>query len=130
VHPKQQPEAFKALGDRYDAHWTPTILTLDAEGEEHHRMEGFLPADDFIAQLAVGVGRTAFSQGRYAEAEETFREVLARHPETESAAEAQYWAGVARYKATGNAEALADTAKSFRQRYADTIWAKKASVWG
>jgi hypothetical protein len=56
--------------------------------------------------------------------------VVARHPDTEAAAEAQYWAGVARYKATGSAEALADTAKSFRQRYSGTSWAKKASVWG
>jgi TolA-binding protein len=130
VHPKEQPEAFKSLGDRFNAHWTPTILILDDKGEEHHRIEGFLPAADFLAQLAMGVAKAAFSQGSYADAEETFREVLARHADTEAAAEAQYWAGVARYKATGNAEALADTAKSFRQRYADTSWAKKASVWG
>ena len=82
-----------------------------------------------MAQLAMGVGKTAFSQGRYDEAEETFREVLARHPDSEAAAEAQYWAGVARYKATGNAQALSDTAKSFRQHYVDTSSAKKASVW-
>ena len=86
VHVKEQAEAFKSLGDRYDAHWTPTVLLLDAAGEERHRIEGFLPADDFLAQLALGVGKTAFSQGRYADAEENFRQVLARHPEAEAAA--------------------------------------------
>ena len=130
VHVKEQAEAFKGLGDRYDAHWTPTALLLDADGEEHHRIEGFLPESDFLAQLTLGVAKTLFSQERFAEAEETFREVVTRHPDTEAAAEAQYWAGVARYKATGSAEALADTAKSFRQRYSGTSWAKKASVWG
>lgn len=129
-HVKEQAEGFERLGDRYDAHWTPTALILDASGEEHHRIEGFLPAEDFLAQLALGVGKTAFSGGQFEAAEEAFRQVVARHPDTEAAAEAQYWAGVSRYKATGNATALADTAKSFRERYAGTSWAKKASVWG
>lgn len=130
VHAKEQPEAFRALGDRYDAHWTPTTLVLDEDGEERHRIEGFLPADDFLGQLALGVAKAAFSRGRFAEAEEGFREVVTRHPDADAAAEAQYWAGVARYKDTGDAKALADTAQSFRDRYAGTSWAKKASVWG
>ena len=130
VHAKDQAGEFARLGDRYDAHWTPTTLILDADGEERHRIEGFLPASDFLAQLALGVAKAAFSQGHYQDAEEAFGEVVARHAETDAAAEAQYWAGVARYKATGNAEALRETAARFRQRYADTSWAKKASVWG
>jgi len=130
VHVKEQADAFRALGDRYDAHWTPTTLVLDGDGAERHRIEGFLPADDFLPQLALGVAKTAFSQERFSEAEEEFRGVVARHPDSEAAAEAQYWAGVARYKATGDAGALADTARRFRERYAGTSWAKKASVWG
>ena len=130
AHVKEQPEAFRTLGDRYDAHWTPTILILDADGEERHRIEGFLPEDDFLAQLALGVAKAAFSHSRFPEAEEDFKQVVARHADTDAAAEAQYWAGVARYKATGDAKALADTARSFRERYAGTSWAKKASVWG
>jgi len=130
VHVKEQATDFRSLGDRYDAHWTPTTLVLDEDGEERHRVEGFLPADDFLGQLALGVAKAAFSRGHFAEAEEGFRQVPARHPDTDAAAEAQYWAGVARYKATGDASALADTARSFRERYAGTSWAKKASVWG
>jgi TolA-binding protein len=130
VHVKEQADAFRALGDRYDAHWTPTTLVLDGDGAERHRIEGFLPADDFLPQLALGVAKAAFSQERFTEAEEGFRGVVARHPDTEAAAEAQYWAGVARYKATGDAGALADTARRFRERYAGTSWAKRASVWG
>ncbi|HEX5042925.1 MAG TPA: thioredoxin fold domain-containing protein [Candidatus Polarisedimenticolaceae bacterium] len=130
VHVKEQPEPFRTLGDRYDAHWTPTTLVLDDAGEERHRIEGFLPGDDFLAQLALGVAKAAFSHGQFEEAEEGFQNVVTRHHDTDAAAEAQYWAGVARYKATGDAKALADTARSFRDRYAGTSWAKKASVWG
>jgi hypothetical protein len=43
--------------------------------------------------------------------------------------EAMYWAGVARYKATGDAAALAATANDFRERHQGSTWAKKASVW-
>jgi len=130
AHAKEQAELFRRLGDRYDAHWTPTTLVLDADGEERHRVEGFLPADDFLAQLALGAAKAAFSAGQFADAEEGFKQVLARHPDTDAAAEAQYWAGVSRYKATGDAKALADTARSFREHYSGTSWAKKASVWG
>ena len=49
VHVRQNPEAFKQHSERYKAPWTPTILLLDADGVEHHRIEGFLPTDDFLA---------------------------------------------------------------------------------
>lgn len=43
--------------------------------------------------------------------------------------EALYWAGVAKYKATGEAGALAETAEHFKTRFPESNWAKKASVW-
>jgi TolA-binding protein len=115
---------------RFGVNWTPTILILDPDGKEQHRIEGFLPADDFLAQLQLGLAHAALRAGRFDEAERGFRQIVEQLPNTEAAAEAQYWAGVARYKASGNAEALKDTALAFRQRYPDTSWAKKASIWG
>ncbi|MGH9331670.1 MAG: thioredoxin fold domain-containing protein [Vicinamibacterales bacterium] len=130
VHVKEQADDFKRLGARYGAQWTPTILVLDSSGEERHRTEGFLPADDFIAQLVLGLAKSAFARGDFAEAERRFREIVDRYPSTDAAPEALYWAGVARYKATNDPAALAATAAAFRQRYQETSWAKKASVWG
>jgi len=103
---------------------------LDEAGEERHRVEGFLPAADFISQLALGRAKAAFASGEFAEAERRFREVVDRYPNADAAAEALYWAGVSHYKATGDAGALKETARQFRERYTDTSWAKKASVWG
>lgn len=130
VHVRQQPDAFKQLGDRYGAHWTPTTLVLSADGEEHYRIEGFLPADDFLAQLSLGLGRVDFDAGRFDAAERRYRGVVERHPDGDAAPEALYWAGVSRYKATNDSAALRDTARAFRDRYQDTPWAKKASIWG
>jgi hypothetical protein len=129
VHVKQQPDAFKQLGERFAAQWTPTTLVIDDAGTERHRIEGFLPAHDFIGQLALGLGHSAFARGEFVEAESRFREVLERHADSDAGAEAQYWAGVARYKGTNDPGALEATAAAFRQRFQDSTWAKKASVW-
>jgi thioredoxin-related protein len=51
VHVKENADAFKKLGERFSAQWTPTTLIVDSTGTERHRIEGFLPADDFLSQL-------------------------------------------------------------------------------
>ena len=129
VHVRQQAEEFKRLGARFNAQWTPTVLLIDEGGEERYRIEGFLPVDDFLAQLESGLGRAAFARSDFADAERWFRAVVDEHPKTDAAPEALYWTGVARYKATGDASALADTYNQFQTRYKDTSWATKASVW-
>ena len=129
IHVREDAEAWKKVGLELGVQWTPTILILSPEGKEQHRIEGFLPADDFLAQLSMGLAKAAFSRNEFADAERRYRDVLDKYPNTESAAEAMYWAGVARYKATNDASALQETARSFGQRYKDTAWAKKASVW-
>lgn len=129
VHVKENAAEFARLGGMFDAQWTPTTLVVDAPAIERHRIEGFLPKDDFASQLELGLAKAAFGRGVFDEAERGFEDVVQKYPDTDAAPEAQYWAGVARYKRTGDAQALADTAGRFRERYAGTTWAKKASVW-
>jgi outer membrane protein assembly factor BamD (BamD/ComL family) len=126
---KDQPEDYRRFSQRFGAQWTPTLLVIDPDGNERHRIEGFLPADDLIAQLLLGLGHSAFARERWDEAEKGFREVVDRFPQSEAAPEALYWAGVTRYKAKGDASALAATGREFTKRYQGTSWAKKASVW-
>jgi len=130
VHVRDQKDEYKRLSERYNAQWTPTVLILDADGEERHRIEGFLPADDFLSQIALGLAKSAFQRKDYGEAERRYREIVDRFPSSEAAPEALYWAGVSNYKATGDPSALRATTTAFGQRYQDTAWAKKASVWG
>jgi hypothetical protein len=129
VHVKHNAEAFARLGERFNAQWTPTILIVDSSGAERHRIEGFLPVDDFLSQLSLGLAKAAFARKDHASAERLYREVADRFPATEAAPEAQYWAGVSRYRATNDAAALKETAQAFDKRYQDSTWAKKASVW-
>jgi TolA-binding protein len=129
VHVKQNSDQFKKLGEKYNAQWTPTILILDRDGNERHRIEGFLPADEFLPQLEIGTAHASFARLDHADAERRFRAIVDKYPQSDVAAEAQYWAGVSKYKASGDAAALKDTARAFKERYADSAWAKKASVW-
>lgn len=57
------------------------------------------------------------------------RHVVDRHPDAEVAPEALYWAGVSRYKGFDDASALKETAVALREKYPESPWAKKASVW-
>jgi len=129
LHVKDHAAEFKRFGERYGAQWTPTILVLDPDGVERHRIEGFLPVDEFPAQLMLGLGQVAFHARRFPDAERAFEDVLRQFPASDAAPEAQYWAGVARYKASGDPRHLADAAAAFERRYEDSVWAKKASVW-
>lgn len=125
IHVKENPAGFK----RFGAQWTPTVMVSDPGGTERYRFEGFLPVDEFVPQLEVGLAKAAFANDRFDEAERRYREIVARYPNSEVAAEALYWAGVSKYKGSNDGQALADTAKAFQSRYSDTVWAKKASVW-
>jgi len=129
VHVKADSQLFKKYSDLYQAPWTPTILELDADGVERHRIEGFLPTEDFLSQLMLGAAKILFAHEKWDEAEQRFREVVDKFPQTDAAPEALYWAGVARYKKTNNHASLKETGKAFTERYQDTSWAKKASVW-
>jgi hypothetical protein len=125
IHVKEQPENFK----RFGAPWTPTQILMDPDGVERFRLEGFLPVNDFLAQLELGLGKWAFQTARYDDAQKWFRHVYEAYPETSAAAEAGYWAGVSAYKATNKAEYLKETGKILQQSHPQSEWAKKASVW-
>ena len=109
--------------------WTPTLLIADSSGVERYRFEGYLPVDEFLPQLEFGLGKAAFANSNWKEAAQRFRNVVEQYPKSDVAPEALYWAGVSKYKDTGDAGALAETATALQSRYSDSVWTKKASVW-
>lgn len=102
---------------------------LDNEGVERHRLEGYLPADDFLAQLELGLGKLHFQHGRYEEARRQFETIADEYGKASAAPEAVYWAGVSDYKATNDPSHLARTARTLKSRYPESEWTRKASVW-
>jgi tetratricopeptide (TPR) repeat protein len=122
---KEQSTMWK----RFHALWTPTILILEPSGWEQRRIEGFLPVNDFLGQVLIGLGRAAVAEKDWARAEQTFARALVECPETDAAAEALYWRGVSRYSASHDAKELQATARELEEKYPNTSWVKRASVW-
>jgi hypothetical protein len=125
VHIKEHPVNFH----RFDVPWTPTVLILDANGVERHRLEGYLPNDEFRAQLDMGLARVAFMNKNWADAERRYAEVLDRYPNSKVAPEALYWKGVSHYKATNDHTVLGELPQQFEQKYPDSVWALKTAAW-
>jgi hypothetical protein len=124
-HVKTHPDAM----ERFNVQWTPTILIMDPNGIERHRVEGFLEADALLAQLKLGLAQVAFANKQWDEAEKLFEEVVSSG-DADTAPEAAYWAGVTRYKSTGDPATLGATHKRLSTEYGGSPWAKKASIWG
>ena len=115
---------------RYGVKWTPTIIILDADGDEHHRFVGFLPPEDFIAQIILGKGKVEFDLDHFEQAIQCFQEILVRYPKADAAPEAQYYPAVAKYKASHDAKELKLGGEALQRDYPQSEWAKKAQVYG
>jgi hypothetical protein len=114
----------------YNVKWTPTIITLDEDGKEHHRIIGFLPPDDFIPALLLGMAKVNFDRDMYDEAISDLEILLSSYPKSSAAPEAIYFRGVTSYKATHKPEPLKEALEQLRREYPSSEWAKRATPYG
>ena len=105
------------------------MVILDSNGKERFRIEGYLPKDEFRAQLELALARVAFMSKKWSEAERRYTELLERYPDSKSAPEALYWKGVSHYKTTNDHNVLGELPGQFQEKYPDTIWALKTAAW-
>lgn len=104
-------------------------MILDPNGVERFRIEGYLPKDEFRAQLELGLARVSFMKKDWADAERRYTAVVEHYPNSKAAPEALYWKGVSHYKATNDHTVLGELPELFRQRYPDSTWALKTAAW-
>jgi len=104
-------------------------VILDQGGEEHHRFVGYLPPEDFIGQTILGRGKSAFDLDRFDQAIQCFQEILVRFPKADAAPEAQYYLGVAKYKASHDPKELKVGLEVLQRDYPNSEWTKKAQVY-
>ena len=104
-------------------------MILDSNGVERRRIEGYLPKDEFRAQLELGLARVAFMHKKWADAEQLYAQIVERFPNSKSAPEALYWKGVSHYKTTDDHNVLGEMPALFKQKYPDSIWAMKTAAW-
>jgi len=102
---------------------------MDANGKERWRIEGYLPKDEFAAQLELGLARVNVMNKQWGQAETRFTNIIDRFPNTKAAPEAVYWQAVSRYKATNDHSSLGEAAKTFSEKYQDSTSAMKSIPW-
>lgn len=114
---------------RYGVKWTPTLLVLDENGQEHHRCVGFLPPEEFVAHLSLGRAKIELGRNAYEPAIEQFSEVLKACPKCAAAPEARYFLGVSRYQQTHDSQELKQIWESLSSQFPESDWTKKAEPY-
>lgn len=111
--------------------WTPCVVTLDSQVEEHHRFVGFLSAQETTAQLSLGWARVAFYDKDFSQTADLFDAVVKDFPYISAAPEAIWYRGVSRYQASGDQAGLKATRVQLEENHPHSIWrGEKASAWG
>jgi tetratricopeptide (TPR) repeat protein len=127
--PVRVPFNHKPLSVDFNVKWTPTLVTVDSEGKEHHRTVGFLSPEALIPSLLLGMGKAYFERGRYPQAIANLDKILTGFPDSKAAPEAVYYRGVATYKHTKQAKPLKDAYEKLMAQYPKSEWAERAAPY-
>ncbi|MDY0039098.1 MAG: hypothetical protein RBS57_02225 [Desulforhabdus sp.] len=126
VVPLRLPYDHKPLSEQFQVKWTPTLITLDADGKEHHRTVGFLPPEELIPSLLLGRAKLDFDLDNFESSIKILEKIVSDHSKSDSAPEAIYLLGVSRYKSTHEAKPLKDAYEKLQAEYPDSEWTKRA----
>jgi len=85
---KVNVQSDRDLALKFEIRYTPTVLTLDGDGKEHHRSVGLRPPEEFVPALMLGIGKAYFSKGRFDKCLSVLDKLLAEYPRSGSAAAA------------------------------------------
>jgi hypothetical protein len=124
VNLSEHPQIF----GRFHVVWTPTALIMSSKGEERSRIEGYLPREEFLAELKMGLGRVLVMAKRWQDAEKWFAQVADEH-RTLATPPAMYWRAVCQYSATHDPSPLREVAVRLRDEFAGSAWTLRSSVW-
>src|SRR5262245_5411562 len=126
VRVKESPR----LVEEYLVGWTPNVVVADDQGKVHYRVEGYLPPEEFLAHLSLGVGKYWLNRKQFDRARGRFDEVARRHARTDAGAEALYWLGVAQYKQSHDPAQLRPSWQRLAQEYPGSEWAQRTRIPG
>ena len=124
VHYREQP-----LSTDFKVNGTPTVVTLDPDGKEHHRTVGFLPPEDFVPSVMLGIAKARFDHEEFNEAAGVLDRLLAVYPRSEAAPEAIYYQGLSRFKQTADPKALKGAYEKLQSEYPSSEWTERTSPY-
>jgi len=109
--------------------WTPTVHLLLPDGRSTHEHIGYLPPEAFLAELEVGLAKAHLKRRDFTAAAEHFERIRDERPTSHLAAEAAYWAAVARYNESGQSDGLMAGWQKLRDRYPQSLWRWKQAFY-
>ncbi|HBG06178.1 MAG: hypothetical protein A2075_25320 [Geobacteraceae bacterium GWC2_58_44] len=127
--PLRAPVEGKALAADFRVGWTPTLIVLDYYGKEHQRTLGYLPPDEMVASLLLGIGKVGLGNDQFNEAVLQFSTLLNGYPHSACAPEAVYLRGVARFKSSHSATALKEAYRQLLAEYPGSEWTRRAEPY-
>jgi hypothetical protein len=119
----------RSLASDFRVVWTPTLIVLDYYGKEHQRTVGFIPPDELVATLLLGIGKVGFENDQFNEAVIQFNTLINGFPKSAVAPEAVYLRGVARYKSSHAVGALKDIYQQLLAEYPESAWTRRAQPY-
>ena len=102
------------------------MVTLDAEGKEHHRTIGFLAPQELIPSLLLGISKVSLDVGRFDEALVELEGLIRAFPESSSAPEAIYLRGVRLFRNTNDSSNLKEAYERLQATFPESKWTKRA----
>ena len=124
--PLRVPFDAQPFATDFNVKWTPTLITLDADGKEHHRTVGFLAPVELIPSLLLGIGKSYFDREKFTEVLSMLEKILKDYPKSDSAPEAIYLQGVSKYKSTHAPKPLKEAYEQLKAKYPSSEWTRRA----
>jgi thioredoxin-related protein len=116
----------KPLSTEFNVKWTPTVITLDRDGKEHHRTVGFLAPEELIPSLLLGTAKVHFDSDQFETAITALEKILSGYPKSDSVCETIFLRGVSLYRSTGDPKPLKECYERLKTEYPDNEWTKRA----
>lgn len=116
----------KPHSEKYNVKWTPTLITLSPEAQEHHRTVGFLGPEELIPSLLLGLGKYHFENDRFDEALARLEQLVDGYGQSGSVPEAIFLCGVCRYKRSHDPKPLKAAYEKLSAAFPDSEWTKRA----
>lgn len=129
IVPLRVPADAQPLSTEFKVMWTPTLVSLDYYGREHHRTVGFLPPDELVPSLILGMGKTDFDTEQFNDAILHLDEILSSYSRSAAAPEAVYLRGVCRFKSSHDAKPLKEAYEKLASDYPGSEWVKRAQPY-
>jgi tetratricopeptide (TPR) repeat protein len=126
VIPLQVPSDSEPLATDFVLRWTPTLIILDTSGKEHSRTVGFIPPEELIPTILLGMAKVYFDLRQFDPAIECLEKIINGYPQSFEAPEAVYYRGVCAYKTSHDAGGLKKAYERLAKEYPQSEWVRRA----